>query len=133
LISFSIPGDPVPFARTGAHGARRFTPKKQALAMDAIRLYAQRAMDGQGPLQGPVELSIRATYLVPASWPRKRREAALWKASKPDADNLGKLVADSLNSIVYLDDAQVASMTVQKMYGPIAGLTVSVASLGTQP
>jgi Holliday junction resolvase RusA-like endonuclease len=36
-------------------------------------------------------------------------------------------VADSLNEIVFADDAQVASLIVQKTYGPIAGVTVSAS------
>jgi Holliday junction resolvase RusA-like endonuclease len=129
IVSFHVPSEPVPFARAGANGKRRFTPSKQAHAMDAIRLHAQRAMAGQQPFEGPVELSVRATYIVPASWSKKRRDAAVWKASKPDADNLGKIVADSLNSIAYHDDAQITSMTVQKVYGLKAGLTVSISQL----
>jgi Holliday junction resolvase RusA-like endonuclease len=97
--------------------------------MGAVKMFASQAMAGAAPINGPVELSIRATYLVPASWPAKRRATAMWKASKPDADNLGKIVADALNSLAYADDAQVASLIVQKRYGPIAGLTVSVAPL----
>ena len=97
--------------------------------MGTIKLFAAQAIAGAEPLAGPVELSIRATYLVPASWPAKRRAKAAWKISKPDADNLGKIVADSLNSLAYADDAQIASLIVQKRYGPIAGLTVSVSPL----
>lgn len=129
IISFSIPGEPVPFARAGANGKQRFTPKRQSLAMDAVRLHAQRAMAGVAPFEGPVELQIRATYPVPASWSKKKREAAKWKASKPDVDNLGKLVADSLNGIAYVDDAQVVSLTVQKPYGPVPSLTVSIIQI----
>ncbi len=46
-----------------------------------------------------------------------------------DADNIAKLVSDAFNEIVYADDAQVASLIVQKRYGPLAGVTVTVAPL----
>lgn len=129
LIAFTVPGEAVPWARAGSNRGHRYTPKKQANFMGAIRLFASQAMANQPLFTGPVELSIRATYLIPASWPAKRRGAACWKASKPDADNLGKIVADALNALAYADDAQVASLIVQKRYGPLAGLTISVASL----
>jgi len=129
VICFVVPGDAVPWSRAGSNSGHRYTPKRQASFMGAIKLFASQAMAGAEPIEGPVELSIRATYLIPASWPAKRRAKAAWKASKPDADNLGKIVADALNSLAYADDAQVASLIVQKRYGPLAGLTVSIASL----
>lgn len=129
MIAFNIPGEPVAFARSGGNGKVRFTPKRQRDFMSLVTLAAHKAMDGEPPMAGPVEMTIRAVYLVPVSWPKKRRDAAYWRTSKPDADNLAKIVADAINTVVYLDDSQVASLTVQKLYGPIAGVTVSVAAL----
>lgn len=129
MIAFHIPGEPVAFARAGAKGKRRFTPKKQSDFMGMVRLFASRAMKGGRPIAGPVEMQVRAVYLVPESWSQKKKSAAHWKASKPDADNIAKILKDAMNTIVFEDDAQVASLTVQKVYGPISGLTVSVQSL----
>jgi Holliday junction resolvase RusA-like endonuclease len=97
--------------------------------MALVQLAAHKAMEGQPPLAGAIELRIRATYRPPTSWPKVRAAGARWRTSKPDADNLAKLVADSCNEIVFADDAQVASLIVQKTYGPIAGVTVSAALL----
>lgn len=129
MIAFTIPGEPVAFARAGAQGKRRFTPKKQSDFMGTVRTYASRAMNGGVPMDGPIEMQVRAVYLVPESWSQKKKAAARWKASKPDADNIAKILKDAMNTIVFRDDAQVASLTVQKVYGPIAGLTVSVQPL----
>jgi hypothetical protein len=112
MIAFTVPGEPVPFARAGAHGKRRFTPRKQSDAMGAVRMFAERAV-----------------YLVPESWSKKRRATALWKSSKPDADNIAKLIKDALSTVVYVDDAQIAELTVQKVYGPIAGVTVTIEKM----
>lgn len=128
-IAFTIPGEPIAFARSGGNGKVRFTPKRQRDFMSLVKLAAHNAMDGEAPMAGPVEMTIRAVYLVPVSWPKKRRDAARWRTSKPDADNLAKIVADAINTIVYGDDAQVCNLIVQKVYGPIAGVTVSVATL----
>jgi Holliday junction resolvase RusA-like endonuclease len=89
---------------------------------------AAQAMGAREPFEGPLRVTIRATFLVPKSWTQKRKNAAVWKTSKPDADNLAKIV-DALNAIVWRDDAQVCELTVQKRYGTIAGLTVSVETL----
>ena len=100
--------------------------------MIAVRFAAQREMADMPPFVGAVELSICAEYLVPVSWSKKRKVAAIWKASKPDADNIAKLVKDAMNSIVYQDDAQVAILTVSKRYGPQAKLSVEVKQLGSK-
>ena len=129
MIAFQIPGEPVAFARSGGNGSIRFTPKKQRDFMATVKLAAHTAMNGEPPLDGPVNLQIRAVYRVPTSWSKKRAAATYWRTSRPDADNIAKLVADSINEIVFGDDAQVASMTVQKTYGLVAGITVTATRL----
>jgi Holliday junction resolvase RusA-like endonuclease len=129
FVAFVIPAEPIAFARSGGNGKVRFTPKRQRDFMALCKLAAHKAMDGQAPLEGPIELRIRAVYRVPTSWPKKRAAAARWRTSKPDADNIAKIVSDSINEIVFRDDAQVSSLIVQKTYGPIAGVTVSAAIL----
>lgn len=128
-IAFNIPGEPVAFARSGGNGKVRFTLKKQRDFMALVKLAAHKAMDGHPPLEGAIELKIRAVYRVPTSWPKKRAAAAKWRTSKPDADNIAKLVSDACNEIVFGDDAQVVDLHVQKLYGPIAGVTVSALVL----
>jgi Holliday junction resolvase RusA-like endonuclease len=129
MIAFSIPGEAIPFARAGSNGKRRFTPPKQANFMDVVKLFAQRAMEGTAPLEGPLRMQVRATYLVPVSWSKKKQASATWKSTKPDADNITKILKDSLNKIVWQDDAQVADLHVQKKFGPIASVTVCVSRL----
>lgn len=129
MIQFTIPGDPVPFARAGANGKRRFTPKKQSDFMGVIKHFAAEAMDGKPPIEGPVELQIDAFYVVPQSWSKKKTAEARWKSSKPDADNIAKILKDAIKSIVWIDDAQVARLIVSKQYGPTARMNVWVSPL----
>jgi len=86
-------------------------------------------MEGREPFAGPIRLEVRAVYLHPASWSAKKKSNADWKTSKPDWDNVGKIVSDAINKVVFIDDAQVAEATVQKKYGPVAKLVVVVAEL----
>ena len=129
FVAFTIPSEPIAFARSGGNGKVRFTPKRQRDFMALVQLAAHQAMNGQPPLDGPIELQIRAVYRVPSSWPKKRAATARWRTSKPDADNIAKIVSDACNEIIFGDDAQVVSLIVQKTYGPIAGVTVSAALL----
>lgn len=130
MIAFTIPGEPTAFARAGGGKSTvRFTPAKQRNFMQLVRLAAGEAMRGQEVMGGPVSLMVRASYLIPKSWSKKKVAGAIWRTARPDADNLAKIIADAMNTIVYGDDAQVASLTVQKVYGPIAGVTVTVVCL----
>jgi len=129
VISFYIPGEPVAFARSGGNGKIRFTPKRQRDHMALIKLAAATAMVGVEPFAIPLSVAIRATYLVPQSWPKKKRLSAKWKTSTPDCDNLAKIICDACNEIVFADDAMIAEMTIQKVYGPVAGVCVTVSPL----
>lgn len=128
IISIFIPGEPVPFARAGAKGSIRFTPMKQRNQMAVARIQAQDAMKSAecAPFDGPVCVSLRATFPVPQSWSKTKRDRAFWKTSKPDLDNLVKLTKDAFNSIVWIDDAQVCEIRAQKVYGSPVGVTVIV-------
>jgi len=128
-IIITIPGEAVAFARSGANGVQRFTPKRQRDFMALVKLAAYQAMRGAEPLAGAVEMQIRAVYTIPASWSKKRDGEARWRTARPDVDNIAKLAADSMNGIVYGDDAQVASLTAQKVYGLRAEVIITVACL----
>lgn len=128
-IHFEIPGDAVPFARAGAQGKRRFTPKRQSDYMSVVRLFATQAMAGRAPFEGPVRMIVLAEYRPPASWSLKKKFTASWKTSRPDADNIYKLTADSLNGVVFVDDAQIADIRISKTYAPASRLFVTVEPL----
>jgi Holliday junction resolvase RusA-like endonuclease len=130
-IVFDVPGEFCAWSRTGTKGGQRFTPLKQRNYMAVLRDYAERAMAGRAPLSGPVELSVTAIYPWPKSKSEKKRNApgAKWKTSRPDADNLLKIVKDSLNAITYQDDAQAARCLMEKHYGERSLLRVRVVSL----
>lgn len=137
-ISFLVPGDVVPWARAGGgKNMPRFTPAKQRNYMAVIRDMAHRAMKGRGAIfDGPVQMKIIAVYTWPKSTTNKRRQApdGAWKTTKPDADNITKIVKDALNGIVFVDDAQVSQYACWKCLGERAGLLVEITSLaGVQP
>jgi Holliday junction resolvase RusA-like endonuclease len=72
------------------------------------------------PLEGPIMLQILAVMPRPKSHFTKkglRLSAPLYHTSKPDADNLSKLVKDALNGVFWKDDSQVCKLFVTKAYG----------------
>lgn len=131
-VEIEIPGTPVAFARARSNHGRRFTPQKQALYMDMVRLEAERRMNGLPPIEGPVKLFAQFVYAWPRSWPERQKRAAgsHCKTSRPDADNLVKLIKDSLSSVVYRDDAQVYHVEAVKIYGTRDHVRVIVEEWG---
>lgn len=131
-IEFTVPGEVVPWARSGGgRSVARFTPARQRNYMAVLKDYGATAMNGTAPLDCPVELSVLAIYPWPKSWSTKKRTApgAEWKTSRPDSDNIVKIIKDSLNKIAFTDDAVVASQHVWKRYGEVPLVKIKIARL----
>ena len=71
-------------------------------------------------LQGAIRARIEIYYSVPKSYSKRKIEAIKdgidYPMKKPDADNIAKIVLDSLNKIAYEDDKQVVELTVIKRW-----------------
>lgn len=130
-VNFIIPGIPTAWARARTHGKIHFTPGKQRYAMSVVQTIAHDAMGDQPLISGPISMTIFAVWVWPKSWNEKKRkvQGAHYKTSRPDADNVGKLVSDSLNGIVFNDDAQVVDLRVIKQYGLAAQTRVVIDTL----
>ena len=56
-----------------------------------------------------------------------------WKTSKPDTDNLQKMLKDCMTKCKFWkDDAQVVSEVIQKFYSDVPGIFIVVQPLPTQ-
>lgn len=77
------------------------------------------------PLEGPLQLVTKWI------WPARHTLLVYeWKTSKPDTDNLIKLLKDCMTAAHYWnDDAQVASEITEKFYGQQPGIYVMIEEL----
>lgn len=138
-VTFHVPGEAVGKMRSGSgpFSKGRFTPKKTNVYEMLIKKAAADAMDGFEPFDGPVKVSVLIDVLVPKSWPDWKRVAALsghvCATGKPDIDNTVKSIFDGMNTVVWLDDAQVCEASISKRYHTVAGVTVKVVSLPAAP
>lgn len=68
----------------------------------------------------PIKVSIRAYFLVPKSYTKKKKLMIalgnIFPIIKPDADNIAKIVLDGLNGVAYKDDSQVVGLHCIKRY-----------------
>ena len=118
MITFTIPGSPIPLDRA-RHGKGKVydTPRNKS-AKRTIGKSGMAAMVGRKPIQGPVRIRVAFLFEWPKSYTQKRRKACYgnMKDTKPDIDNLAKMVMDALNGIAYDDDSQVCEITATKYF-----------------
>jgi len=73
-------------------------------------------MKGERPFAGLLSLHVKASYSCPRTdWRKRHPRTRRWKGTKPDVDNILKAVMDAGNGIVWLDDVQIASVTLDRM------------------
>ena len=133
-VEFVIPGIPTAWARAGARGRIHFTPGKQRRAMSVVAMVSSDAMGDRPPFTGPVSVTVTASWAWPKSIRPRKRQAlgSNYRASRPDADNVAKLIADSLTGIVYVDDAQICELRVRKIYSMSSFTKVQIAPLSEE-
>ena len=140
-IKFAMTGTPM---AKGRPRSRIVTPKdrrkepfvhiyadpKSAANEKAIKQAAAIAMGFRDAFTGPIMMRVTAVVPIPASWPKGRKTLArnglVYPETKPDIDNYLKLVMDSCNGIVYVDDKQVVEITGSKRYGIEPRLEIEV-------
>lgn len=109
-----------------------YTPARTLNYEARLAHAAQTVMNGRPLLDGPLEVAVETFMAVPESKPRKWKEAALTgqirPTKKPDWDNFGK-VLDSMNLIVWADDAQIVDGRVTKWYSARPRMVVTVRAL----
>ncbi len=115
-----------------------YTPEKTRDAEKMIRAQAKAAMLIAGAeIIKDVPIAVRTDfYYAPLkSWSKKKLIAIdgagyFWKTTKPDVDNLKKLVLDAMNGVVYADDALIAKSVETKRFWPRGeGVLVTVWTL----
>jgi Holliday junction resolvase RusA-like endonuclease len=97
---------------------------------------ARQTLDIVLPTQVPVAVHVVARMPIPQSWGKRKRETAArerWPhASKPDADNIQKHIADCCNGVVWVDDKQVWSYSIEKRYSANPGYSIRIEIMETE-
>ena len=136
-VRFVIPGPPKGkgrprFSQVAGH-AKATTPKDTVLYENLVRTEYQRQC-GEARFEDGSMLDLRvvAYYPIPSSKSKKQQrlmEAGVIRpTTKPDNDNILKIIADSLNQIAYKDDAQVVDTQVRKFYSRRPRVAVVIRS-----
>ena len=95
-----------------------FTPK-DTIEYEKLVRECYKKQDGRY-LEGAIKALIIAYYKIPKSYTKKRvqviRDGLEKPTKKPDADNIGKGILDSLNGVAYKDDSQIIDLRIKKEY-----------------
>lgn len=123
-IIFEVLGKPQGKARvkvTQRNGfALAYTPDKTTNYENLIKLCYMSKRNQTELTHEPISMTIRADYEIPKSFSKKKQIEALngilRPTTKPDLDNIAKVVCDALNKVAYHDDNQVIELNVTKFY-----------------
>ena len=105
------------------------TPENTRIAENLLGWNARIAMRGDKPLCGPIDVEILFSFTKPSSWSKKKITETVDHVSKPDLDNLIKLVLDALNGIVWADDKQIRSLRAHKQYSDKDHISINVEAV----
>ena len=83
------------------------------------------------PLTGPVSLLVKWCFPLDEGG---RHHNGEWRTTRPDTDNVQKLLKDCMTGLgFWRDDAQVCSEVAQKFWADVPGIYIEVGELRQMP
>lgn len=136
VVSFTVLGEPMgkqrPHPYSTPNGAREFTPHKTVKYENLVRLeYRAQCNDYYFGEDEPVFVLIDYFLIAPKTGGKKKLNLRLMHflrpLKKPDWDNVGKIICDSLNHIAYKDDSQIVDGRVRKWWSTRPRVIVNIS------
>ena len=137
-IKFSVPGEPFgkqrpKFSRAGKY-VKTYTPDETVNYENLVKLMYQQEAKGKMFSNGAeLDARIIAYFAIPKSTSKKKRKAMLEHrvrpSKKPDWDNIGKVICDSLNQVAYHDDSAVVDAQVRKFYSENPRVDITIRAI----
>ncbi|MEN6487848.1 MAG: RusA family crossover junction endodeoxyribonuclease [Smithella sp.] len=130
-------GRPIFGGKTKAGTPITRTPDKTVFYENLI-ITEYRRQVGSAKFEDNTNLDMRITayYTIPASASKKKQKqmenGEIRPTKKPDMDNIVKVVADSLNSIAYRDDAQIVDCQIRKFYSRQPRIEVTILTAASR-
>lgn len=124
-MEFEVVGAPVGKRRpkfSTIHGyAQALKPKEDVIYENLVKIMFQQAKPNNYSLfNKPIKMKIEAYFAIPKSFSKVKQsqalEGKLLPLTKPDADNIAKIICDALNDVAYKDDTQIVELSIIKRY-----------------
>ena len=125
IYHFNIDGKPQPKQRPRASNGHFYTPQKTS-DYEALVGWSYLKESGK-KLDGPIWIYIIIKVKIPKS--RKELKPGMYHIQKPDLDNIMKSIFDGLNGIAFVDDSQICSSIVEKIWDNEDGVEVFIKEL----
>ncbi len=134
-IRFSIPGQPMgkqrPRVVHNGSFSQAFTPKETVSYENLVKvMYREAARGKRFADEDMLDVRVIAYYSIPKSTSKKKRklmlEHRIRPGKKPDWDNIGKIICDSLNTVAYRDDSSIVDAQVRKFYSENPRVDVTI-------
>lgn len=135
---FTVEGKPQGKARARTfYDSRRgkmqsVTPEQTKSYEDLIR-WKYKAAGGKYYGDLTLQVNIQAFYPIPKGFSKAKKNDAiagnLRPTTKPDCDNIIKVVLDALNGVAYYDDKQVICVSCNKYYGETGYIKIQIKEL----
>lgn len=141
MIAFTIPGAPATI--TAQQKGIRISHKRAIIyTKAAIKAESRRIAAGAAkyvpktPLEGPLFFIAAIYFPLTAQLVEKHADKlaeldfAVWKITRPDADNTGKLLLDTFTKQKFWhDDAQVCVPVLAKAFGVVPRIEIRIGQL----
>ena len=126
-VAFIVDGEPKAKQRPRVvqtdHGSVAYTPRQTKNYEDWVKCcYINQV--GRIKLQAPIRATITGVFPIPKSTPKYKRVKML------AGDNLAKAILDSLNKIAYDDDSGISMLVVDKIYGEMPRVEITLEEIG---
>lgn len=120
-ISFTVAGEPVAKGRPRVTKSHTYTPQKTVNFENLVKYEYIRQCNGlKFSNDAQIALDVVAYRSIPKNTSQKKRKlmgaGVVLPLTRPDWDNIGKIISDSLNGLAYKDDSQVVDARVRKIY-----------------
>lgn len=135
-LRFSVHAEIEGKGRARANWARRVvhTPAATIRYEKMVKAEAEDVMRRKGIAAFPKGAAVRMDLIIrltpPQSTSKAKRASMLSgeirPTKKPDVDNVVKAIGDALNGVAFVDDVQIASLHVERIYAPSEGLDVVI-------
>lgn len=129
----SIPGEPKGKGRPRyTRNGHAYTPSDTTAYEQVVRLTFKGKYPQAIPFEKdvPLKVVICAWFSIPKSVSKTKRELMekgyIKPTKKSDADNIAKIILDSLNNIAYYDDSQVVNLQIIKKYSNLPCVDVLI-------
>lgn len=105
------------------HYKKRKVEQAEAILRDALLPY----IPDEPITDKPILLEVSWIFPFPKSAKKHLPGQMRWKITRPDTDNLNKLLKDVMTDMgFWKDDALICAETIEKMYGDEPGITINI-------